>query len=582
MELQQWSYEGECLTAVPIDSSFGQESDDPFVMDMDLSSDGNPVVITENYIYFCDESGQPAASMDINGPFYSLCRDSSGRLYLYDQLENQVCTIDWEASGPGDALFTTEMNETILPGGGDYDFFLKSDSTLRGVTLETGSITEILSWADWDLAGCVGAVTWLDDETFLISTYSLLGSSSDILTLSRVPAAEIPEKAVVRLAVGLSENDVSWGATWTDSLDQNVVDAMNQFNRASSAYRVEVETYSSNEELNLKLLSGDAPDIIDWNSTAWLDSTPSMAIYAKRGYLVDLEPLFDADEELSLDDFIPSILELSMARTGGLYTMPTSFYFATFSAPTEYVGTETGWTVSDMLAVAETLPEDMILSDDTQSGMLDLLLRTNINDYVDIAAGTCSFETQAFYDLLTLCRDYFPAEYSENSYTQLLTGEASVGRLGQFASDVMRPLESEGRTLIGYPGAGGSGVSIIFNDDYAICALGQQQEGAWEFLRTLYTYDFQYNSAGIMSAVRQDAFDDKEDWYLEVNGSCTEEESQAARELVYNAQNVRTNDSSIIPIVQEEAAAFFNGDKTAEETARIIQSRVEIYLGEQS
>ena len=35
-------------------------------------------------------------------------------------------------------------------------------------------------------------------------------------------------------------------------------------------------------------------------------------------------------------------------------------------------------------------------------------------------------------------------------------------------------------------------------------------------------------------------------------------------------------------IIQEEAAAFFNGDKTAEETARIIQNRVEIYLGEQS
>jgi hypothetical protein len=33
--------------------------------------------------------------------------------------------------------------------------------------------------------------------------------------------------------------------------------------------------------------------------------------------------------------------------------------------------------------------------------------------------------------------------------------------------------------------------------------------------------------------------------------------------------------------VEEEAAAFFAGDKTVEEVARIIQSRVSIYLGEQ-
>lgn len=85
-----------------------------------------------------------------------------------------------------------------------------------------------------------------------------------------------------------------------------------------------------------------------------------------------------------------------------------------------------------------------------------------------------------------------------------------------------------------------------------------------------------------MCSVRQDAFNDKEDpvsggqWLLHRRGI------PSGRELVYQAANCRVNDSPIIPIVEEETAAFFNGDKTAEETAAIIQSRVEIYLGEQS
>ena len=41
-------------------------------------------------------------------------------------------------------------------------------------------------------------------------------------------------------------------------------------------------------------------------------------------------------------------------------------------------------------------------------------------------------------------------------------------------------------------------------------------------------------------------------------------------------------DPEVTAIVQEETEAFFAGDKTAEDTAKIIQNRVSIYLGEQS
>lgn len=588
-QLEQWSYDGECRTAIPLEDILLPEDIEGFVHDLAISPGGTPVFLTENHIYFCDGTGTPTTTPQTGGSLYNFCRDSSGRLYLNSVFENRVCTIDWDTHAPGESLFSTTGNETVLPGGGAYDFFLKSDTLLRGVRLETGTITTILSWSDWDLTGSVGAIMYLDQDTYLVTVYSLLNmdSGSQLLSLTRVPANEIPEKTVVRLAVGLDAEAASWGQTWTDALDQKVAEAINQFNRASSAYRVEVETYSSGEELSLKLVSGDAPDIIDWNTTAWLEDTPSLALYAKRGYLLDLEPLFATDEELSTDDFIPNILELVKGRTNGLYSMPLNFYFVTMTAPKAYVGDQMGWTVSDLLEVAKTLPEDMGLWEyTTQSNMLDTLLRTNINSFVNLTDGTCDFENQDFYDILTLCRDYFPAEAGETYIPpaggSLLTGQVSMGRLGQFASDVMWPLEEQGQTMIGYPGAAGNGLSIIFNDEMAICALGQQQAGAWEFLRTLFTYDFQYSGSSIMCAVRQDTFDAKEDWYLKVNSSCTEAESMAARELVYGAKNVRVNDSPTVGIVLEEAEAFFAGDKTAEETARLIQSRVEIYLGEQS
>lgn len=584
--LQLWDYNGACIVSQDAKAAFSMGSGDVFIQALALDPDGNPVVITDQAVFFCDSQGQVTATMDSGNAFFSFCRDADGRLYLHDSLENQVYTIDWENHALGSALFSVRMDERVHEGSGGYDFLLCSESLLRGVSLEAGTITEILSWADWDLAGSVSGVAFLDEETMLTSGFDLVTFSSQFLTLTRVPADQLPEKQPVRLAVAINPNAAEWGQTWTDALDQRVTAAINQFNRTSSEYRVGVETYSSAEDLNKEILAGNAPDLIDWNSTAWLEDTPSMTIYAQRGYLTDLTPLFDADEELSTEDFIPSILELMQAHTGGFYVAPLNFYFITLSASKDYVDGPLS-TFSDLLACAQAMPEDMCLMEyESQSEMLDFFLRSSIGRFADLRAGTCDFEAQEFYDLLTLCRDYCPAETGEN-YTPpaggaLLTSEANLGRLGQFASDVMRPLEEQGRTLIGFPGAGGSGVTIIVNDAISICAMGQQQEGAWQFLRTLYSYDFQYGRGSVMTAVRSDAFNAREDWYLEANGSCTQEESLAARQLIYDAETLRSNDSPIVPIVLEEAAAFFNGDKSAQDVAQIIQNRVAIYLGEQS
>ena len=47
---------------------------------------------------------------------------------------------------------------------------------------------------------------------------------------------------------------------------------------------------------------------------------------------------------------------------------------------------------------------------------------------------------------------------------------------------------------------------------------------------------------------------------------------------LYTDQNINT--SSIIDIMHEETESYFQGGKTAEEAAGIIQNRVQLYLDE--
>lgn len=583
--LKKWSLAGEEQVSLDMEEHFGI-SDNNFLSGLELDSEGNPVLLSLSGITFCDDMGNIVASCETaDAVGMRFVRDKDGRVYCHNVFENTLYTMEWEAHTIGQPVMELNGNESICPGGMEYDLLLISETTLRGVTFETGTVTELLSWDDCDLAGMVGDVAIVDEETYLVFISDLLLGTSELLHLSRVPADQIPEKTVVTMAVAMNPDVLEFGGDWTDSLDQMVATQMANFNRKSDTYRVEVVTYSSAEELQLMMLSEDAPDIIDWNATAWLDDTPSLELYAKKGYLVDLMPLFEA--EGMLEAFIPSVVDLVKERTGGIHAMPTNFYLITLTAPVEYVGAEPGWEISDMLEAARKLPEDMALwSYVRQSEVLEYILQHCGDRYVDMEQMTCDFTNQEFYDLLHLCREYFPAvvdeSYTEPSGGSLLRGEGVLGRLGQFASDIMRDMEASGRTFIGYPGAGGNGFSMIFTDELSICAMGDQQEGAWEFVKTLYAYEYQLSSGRAFCAVREDAFQEQEDRYLKYNGSCTEEESQAARELVYGVKSFRNYSSPAISIALEEAQAFFAGDKTAEQAAEIMENRVKIYLSEQS
>lgn len=61
----------------------------------------------------------------------------------------------------------------------------------------------------------------------------------------------------------------------------------------------------------------------------------------------------------------------------------------------------------------------------------------------------------------------------------------------------------------------------------------------------------------------------------------TDKELSILEDIIYNGSFVRGRlNENILEIIQEEAASYFAGDKSAEETAHIIQSRVELILNE--
>ena len=61
----------------------------------------------------------------------------------------------------------------------------------------------------------------------------------------------------------------------------------------------------------------------------------------------------------------------------------------------------------------------------------------------------------------------------------------------------------------------------------------------------------------------------------------TQEQADKLMELIESTDKVANYDSAIYDIVTEQAAGFFAGQKSAEEVAKLVQSKANIFVNEQ-
>ena len=162
-------------------------------------------------------------------------------------------------------------------------------------------------------------------------------------------------------------------------------------------------------------------------------------------------------------------------------------------------------------------------------------------------------------------------------------------------------------TLLGFPGDE-TGCGLIMNGRVrlAMSAQSECKEGAWQFIRGFFSEEYQ-QAACTTSAAKFPVRVDVLEWLGEqeltstpnesVNGysengyylygeykevpPMTEEDVAKAIAYLKKVNRVEYVNYEVYGIVTEEVEPFFAGQKSAKEVAKIIQSRVSIYLAEQ-
>ncbi len=586
-----------------------------------LDDKGNALVPADMILLGVAPDGSVAYEIESDEYLNSIVRLKDGRTGVTCWGDNgmSLLLVDTENGTLGEQVSLPGNAYDLLPGGGDYDLCFRSGSNLYGVKLETGESEKILNWINCDINGdYMNGLNIQPDGTITGVMSNNRGEKSDteFVTLSRVPADSLPPKQTLTMAVMYLDYDMS--------------DRLIEFNRKSDSVRIELRDYSEynteddysagQTKLTTEILSGKLPDILSLNGLPYSQ-------LAGKGLLEDLYPYLDADPELSRDDLFPTVLK-AMELNGGLYRICPSFSIQSLIGAPSVVGEEPGWNYEQFREALASMPEGCTPLDQytTRDAVLNYLLSLDMNDFVDWSTGKCSFDSQEFVDILVFANSFL-ADFDWNNYewtpdessqTRIAQGRQMLMQSGIYSIDdvLYNDMYFGGdSTYIGWPTNNGIGNMLYLADGaYAMSASCANKEAAWEFMRSVLSKDYQSALYGL--PVRKDVFEEKlkeamtpeymkdenGNYLLDENGekieisrggvgfgdgttyeiyALSEKQAEKLRNLIDTTTKVMDQNEAILGIVQEQAAAYFAGQKAPEEVARLVQSKANIYVNEQ-
>ena len=493
---------------------------------------------------------------------------------------------------------------------------------LIAFTPGSGERRELMRWAEWGVFFGSTSPLGMEDGVVRLLDYGY----GEYVTLTPTPRSQVPVRQEITMSCLTVETAVA--------------DAVRDFNRRSGEWYITIHDYSEGRDftrdvqdqaitaMNIDIASGKMPDLLSVQ-----DGVPFKS-YAEKGLLRDLSPWLEGEGI----ELLPQLRRAGTVKDK-LLMVCGSFSILTAAGNREVLGDLPGWTVAEASALAAEKADcaGVFTSSMTREKYLELL-DSYLEAYLDWDAGTASFDSPEFRDVLAFAAS-LPAEEktgntaeAEIMHGQALADAVTVISIGDWQ---LRDTVYMGKLVCpGLPVPDRVGSLIKMHAPMAVSAVSAHPEGAYAFLKsmldektqTAYTDRFPSVKAAFEShlaeAMREPTAEegytvtyftadgyrfadgtvylwDEADgeraprmilcWYDENYSVIREEKlyamSEAQRDslmaLLDSALRSTSYDQVVAGIVREEAGAYFAGQRSAEEVSRRIQSRAALYLSEQ-
>lgn len=601
--------EGTVVETIDATAALAQVKDF-FFSNILTDSEGNYYVAASHGIYVLNPSGDVICEINAGNYISNMFRIKDGRIIAayFGSTGWQLQEVSLSQKKLVPVESSIKFDYGTYSSGMDTDILYTQDTMLYTANLEDESPARVLNWVDSDISSNnLQDCKILEDGRIAALTieWGSEDSTVELAVLTKKLRSEVPEKKVL-----------TYGALYLPYFSNQDIVA---FNKQSEEYRIEIKEYGDdNTDMETKIsmltadiASGNGPDIIDM----FYNYIP-LEDYLNMGVLEDLNPYLEKDAELKKDNFVESVID-AYEKDGKLYSIMSGFGIRTIAGKVSDVGSGANWTIDDMIKLVDTKPEDIeIIPYSNKSSVLNLMCSMNIDAFVNSETGVCNFESEEFKKLLEFA-DRFPKEmkYDANGPSdiekirngQLLLLDTTLTSVQLF--QMHEYMFGEEINYIGYPTIKESGTTVTpFGTTVAMNSQSENKDGVWEFIRFNLTEDRQKKMQSYSGSfpISKTALDTKlqedmtPEYYEDVNGeqkeqskavwgqgdfdvevfAATAEQVERVKELINTAGNSKNSDSQIQNIINEEAQAYFEGQRSVEDVAALIQSRVQVYVNE--
>lgn len=399
--------------------------------------------------------------------------------------------------------------------------------------------------------------------------------------------------------------------------------AIDKFNKADNGYFIKCTEYNqqgygemksgeiklTDMELLQNIINTSDIDII---SSYTFQNEDNYRILQEKGAFADLYSFMSNDEEINTTTLNSHVLSLNEIN-GKLYSMPTFYCAYTMGGNPEYVGTKNNWTFDEMISYWSKMPENATIHGGrTKEIAFDKFVRYNLVSFIDYEKGEAHFDSQDFRKCLEFCNSF---EYGNNEKTNYdIDAPQFVNMLSIDSFMGIYPFElgsdTPKITFVGFPSSDGNGAFLqACGECFSISAKSspEKQKGAWEFIRTFFTEEWQeenvLSSDGgnqkteIGFCINNNAFETiKNNVVGRKYANDTYQDKGEIHETIFPSKadcdklteyinsidrwEVTLNDS-VDYLIYEEVMLYFSGEKSLDECIDNIQNRTSLWLSEQ-
>ena len=490
----------------------------------------------------------------------------------------------------------------VFPGK-SYQLLLAGTSGVYGMNLDGSGAVKILDFVDSDLdITAMTSVAEMDDGRLAVVVSDLTGSSV-VEILTKVDPETLANRKTITL-----------GSYY---LDYEVRKQVFAFNKQNQDVRISIVDYSQFDgeaggegltRLNTDIASGSAPDILV------LSGVMPVKSYISKGVFEDLTPYFEQDEEIAGTQYLTNVLD-AFKTDGKMYAIAPSFYVNAIVGKTEDIGDGSGLTLDavEQMVKDKGMDPARVFGVCTREDVLYQALELCGDQFIDWDQSSCKFDSPEFKRMLEFVAQFpakIPEDFQEDTSADYRSGKSlllrqSIGTFDEYVN-LRYAVFGTDITMTGFPSQT-PGKAVIFPQlELAVNASSEEKDACWSFVRRFLLDDYQktlemywpvsINALDEMAnkamepVYYEDEFGNQVEDHIIVNiggedislPRISDTEVDRMYAFLKGLESEAYFDSSVENIIVEEAAAFFEGQKSADDVASVIQSRVQIYINENS